>query len=599
MAHSTNAPSELNDSNSRACIHRHHETVHGRFECQAAQSPDVIALTGEEGQLTYSQLERRANQLAHFLLKKGVRPEDRVGVLLKRSTAAVVSFLAILKAGAAYVPLDRRYPQERLDFMVDDAGLSFTITEDTLVYGAEEISELPAHPPLTTSPIDGVAYVIYTSGSTGTPKGVEIRHTGILHMVIEANCLRVSDISTFLHVSSISFDAAVLEIWSPLLHGGQLVIAPDGPLSTRRLTELLQSDITHSLLPTALFHRQAEESPESFSRLHTLAVGGEVLSASHAAKIRAAYPELRLMNLYGPTEATVYSTFHVVGDITSCESVPIGRPIPNARILVLDDRFQPVEEGSLGELFVGGPGLARGYLNRPDLTSERFIRDPSDTEEIVYRTGDLVRRNESGDLIFCGRTDNQVKIYGYRIELGEVEAFLQRHESVKQALAAKCEDEFGVSFLAVYYTTHEAVPVTSSELAAYLRLHLPRHMIPRTFIHLAKIPVTVGGKVDRGALPEAAAGSMNRLQSMTLEHQVREIWKSVLSLDHLDLDDNLFDAGGASLHAFRIHQETMRIFEDVEIGLMDVFSYPSVREYSAHLKEKLCETKGTGPTQSE
>ncbi|MFI8294239.1 AMP-binding protein [Streptomyces sp. NPDC085614] len=336
-------------------------TVHDLVERWAERTPDAVAVTDGVETLTYAGLSERANRLAHFLVEAGARPGSRVGVCLPRGIDAVVAFLAALKSGCAYVPMDANYPAERLAFMAEDAGLALTVTADLLREKSQEISSLPCESPGTASGGDDIADVIYTSGSTGRPKGVEVRHNSVVALVRCADFMGVDGTSRFLHASSISFDAAVLEIWSALLCGGRLVVAPDGPLSSAELSSELLAGVTHAMIPTALFHRQAADAPESFAGLRVLAVGGEALGSEHARAVCRANPNLRLVNLYGPTEVTVYCTYHVMEGVEEvADPAPIGRPAANVRLRVLDAGLRPVPVGEVGELFVGGGG-GRGW----------------------------------------------------------------------------------------------------------------------------------------------------------------------------------------------------------------------------------------------
>lgn len=532
-------------------------TVHDLVERWAMQTPGSVAVTDGDESLTYAELSRRASQLAYFLAERGARPSSRVGVCLPRGIDAVVAFLAVLKTGCAYVPLDPNYPPDRLAFMLEDAELALTITPDLLWENAETVSvscDLPTQVTLS----DDIAYVIYTSGSSGKPKGIEVRHRSIVNLVMCADYLKVSHTSRFLHASSISFDAAVLEIWSALLRGGQLVIAKDGPLSSAELADLLQGGVTHAMLPTALFHRQAEDAPESFAGLQTVTVGGEALSADHARAVCQANPGVRLINLYGPTEITVYCTYHVLESAEEiADPVPIGRPAANVRLRVLGADLRPVPEGSVGELFVGGHGLARGYLHRPELTAERFISDPEQPGERLYRTGDLVRWQPDGTLVFCGRADDQVKLHGHRIEPGEIEAALRGHGAVAQAIVVRREERPGRPFLAAYVSLRSGQQVTADQLRSHLSSRLPAYMVPSAFQMLSALPLTANGKVDVAALPvpsrvrEMGLGPVMAPRS-AVEEELAALWQECLDLDDVSVLDNFVTVGGDSLAAMRI-----------------------------------------------
>ncbi|MFF8848072.1 amino acid adenylation domain-containing protein [Streptomyces sp. NPDC015127] len=541
-------------------------TVHDLVEQWAKQTPDAVAVTNGRESLTYAELSVRANRLAHFLTDRGASPSSRVGVWLPRGIDAVVSFLAVLKAGCAYVPLDPNYPPDRLTFISEDAELVLTITPDLLRENAETAS-LPCDSPTEVALCDGIAYVIYTSGSTGKPKGIEVHHSSIVDLVMCADYMEVDHTSRFLHASSISFDAAVLEIWSALLRGGQLVIAKDGPLSSEELADLLQGGITHAMLPTALFHRQAEDAPESFAGLQTVTVGGETLSADHATAVCQANPGLRLINLYGPTEVTVYCTYHVLESADGItDPVPIGRPAANARLRVLDTDLRPVAVGQVGELFVGGPCLARGYLHRPELTAERFVSDPQDARLRLYRTGDLVRWQPDGTLVFCGRVDDQIKLHGHRIEPGEIETVLRGHGAVARVRVVRREDRPGRPYLAAYITLSKGQQVTTEELRAHLARRLPAYMVPAAFQVLPALPLTANGKVDAAALPtpsrvrDAGLGPVVAPRS-AVEEELVALWREILDLEEVSVHDGFVAAGGNSLAAMRIATAVGKRFE--------------------------------------
>ncbi|MFI8829159.1 amino acid adenylation domain-containing protein [Streptomyces sp. NPDC053431] len=564
--------------------------VHDLVARRAQDTPDAVAViaaeTGES--LTYAQLEEQANRLAHYLAERGAGPGTRIGVRLPRSIDTVVAFLAILKTGAAYVPLDPAYPRERLEYMAQDAELVLEITPRLLQRDAAVIATCPASPPAVAWQTDDIACVIYTSGSTGLPKGVQITHGSIVDLVTCAEHTSLGPGSRLLHAASVSFDAAVLEIWSALLSGSQLVIAESGPLSPDRLGQLLGL-VTDAFLPTALFHRQVDERPQSFTGLQTLMVGGEALEHAHAVKALQHSPGLRLINLYGPTETTAYATYHLLTDPDQVPSpVPIGRPTPNTRIQILDQDLRPVPIGVPGELCIGGPGLAAGYLGRPELTKERFIPDPDDPAERLYRTGDLVSWNTDGTLAYLGRIDDQVKLHGYRIEPGEIETVLQDHPAVARVLVVKREDQPGSPYLAAYYTAAPGAEVSSQELTDLAASRLPTYMAPRVYIALEQFPLTGNGKVDRAALPAPQTTPLPESapdpDGGDVEQEVAAIWRSVIMVDIIHPDERLFDIGGASLHVARIHQLVAERFHLTRLRMTDLFAHPTIRTYSAHIR---------------
>ncbi|MEU1280261.1 amino acid adenylation domain-containing protein [Streptomyces sp. NPDC005805] len=544
-------------------------TVHGGVEDWAVRTPDAVAVSDAVRSLTYAELSAEADRVARFLAAEGVRPGQRVGVRLPRGADAVVAFLAVLKAGCAYVPLDPHYPEPRLAFMTADAGLAVTVTPYLLrEWGHRDVPAADGGRERRSRETAGrdIAYVIYTSGSTGEPKGVEVPHRGVVAMVAaSAGHLGVDTASRFLHVSSVSFDAAVLEIWVTLLNGGHLVVADDGPPSAAELSGAL-GRVTHAFLPTALFHRQAEAAPESFRGLAVLGVGGEAMDAGHAATVLATAPETRLVNLYGPTEITVYCTFHVLDASRDVSApVPIGVATRHTRLRVLDAGLREVPPGEVGELFVGGPALARGYLNRPELTAERFVPDPGDADRRLYRTGDLVRLRSDGTLEFRGRADRQMKLNGHRIEPGEVEALLRQHPGVAQAAAVRCDDGSGRPFLAAYVVLREGVPDSPARLREHLAGELPAHLVPATLDVLTEMPLTANGKLDAAALPppvrrrDPGAGPITEPRT-TLEKDLAALWQEVLGVPELSVEDEFAALGGTSLAAMRVTSAVSRRF---------------------------------------
>lgn len=447
------------------------------FEAQVDADPDAIAIVFGEQRVTYRELNRRANQIAHHLRSLGVGPGLLVGICVKRSLEMVVSILGILKAGGAYVPLDPNYPQERLAFMADDARLSVIITHEHLVQRlpacqAERLCidtdwrQLARHStenPVCPVTAEHLAYVMYTSGSTGIPKGASITHRSVVRLVKETNYAGLTAAEVFLQYAPISFDAATLELWGSLLNGGVLVVPPPHNLSLSELGEMVREHgVTILWLTAGLFHLMVDECLEDLRTVRQLLSGGDVLSVPHVTRVLATLKGCTLINGYGPTENT---TFTCCYPMTSVEqigaSVPIGRPIANTSVYILDRHLQPAPVGVPGELYTGGDGLARDYHNRPGLTAEKFIRNPFG-EGRLYRTGDLVRYLPDGNIEFLGRIDNQVKVRGFRIELGEIEAVLERHPAVQQAVVLALADQDGDKRLAAYLTLSPEVAATGA-----------------------------------------------------------------------------------------------------------------------------------------
>jgi amino acid adenylation domain-containing protein len=578
--------------------------VHHLVDRWAARTPDALAAVTDDERLTYRQLIDKAGRLANHLAELGAEPGARIGVRLPRGLDAVTAFLAVLKTGAAYVPLDPAYPEPRLALMTEDADLLLTVTPELLAEDRAAIDAAPPVPPATAVTADDTAYVIYTSGSTGRPKGVEIPHRAVADLASGARrWAGVGPGARLLLVASLSFDMVTFDIWGALANGARLTVAPPGALTAHHIaTQIARHGITHGDLPTALFHRQIEESPAAFAGLRTLLVGGEVLNPALAAAALAANPGLRLINGYGPTEATTYSTFHTLTSPDDVpDPIPLGRPTPGTRARILDPHRRPVPIGIVGELHLGGPGLASGYLDRPDLTAERFTDDPYGAPgERLYRTGDLARWRPDGTIEYAGRADGQIKLFGYRVEPGDIEAALRAHPAVIQAVVTRREDRPGRPYLAAYYTTAPGAEVTARDLTDLAAARLPSYMVPRVFTALERIPVTEGGKIDRTALPApAAARPAPQVPARTtaeraaaddlaaVQERVAAIWRDVITADTLGPDERLFDIGGASLHVALIHQRVADHFGLAGLRMIDLFAHPTIRSYAAHV-HRLC-----------
>ncbi|MGH9463236.1 MAG: non-ribosomal peptide synthetase, partial [Vicinamibacteria bacterium] len=442
--------------------------VHELFEAQAARTPDAVALEYEGHSVTYAKLNARANQLAHYLRAQGVGPEVMVGLCVERSLEMVVGTLGILKAGGAYVPLDPDYPASRLAFMLEDTQAPVLLTQGRLrerlpayvgrvvaldADWAEIARESEKNPKVQVG-ARNLAYVIYTSGSTGRPKGTSIEHRSVVRLVRNTNYIELGPDEVFLQFAPISFDASTLELWGPLLNGARLVVCPAGRLSLEELGQVIRErGVTTLWLTAALFHQMVDTRIESLRGVRQLLAGGETLSVPHVRRMLEVIGNNRLINGYGPTENTTFTCCYVMtADTRIGHTVPIGRPISNSRVYVLDSRLQPVPVGVYGELHIGGDGLAREYLHQPQLTEEKFVPDPFGAEPgaRLYKTGDRVRYLPDGNIEFLGRVDNQVKIRGYRIELGEIEAALSTHPAVREAVVLAREDTPGEKRLVAY-----------------------------------------------------------------------------------------------------------------------------------------------------
>jgi amino acid adenylation domain-containing protein/non-ribosomal peptide synthase protein (TIGR01720 family) len=573
--------------------------VHERFEQQAARMPDAPALVFGEERLTYAELAQRSNQVANRLRGLGVGPEVQVGICVERSAEMVVGLLGILKAGAAYLPLDPNYPRDRLAFMLADSGVGVLLTQERLLsklppHGARvvcldrdwpEIAEESGEFSASGVGADNLAYVIYTSGSTGRPKGVQVTHCGLGNLAeAETRVFGVHPGSRVLQFASLSFDASIFEIVMALGAGACLCVGTreallPGVSLLRELRERKVSIVT--LPPSALAALPVEELPA----LEVVTVAGENCPAE---LVKRWGKGRRFYNLYGPTEATVWSTYALCAD--GDVAPPIGGPIRNTRVYVLDTRLQPVPVGAPGELHIGGLGLARGYLNRPDLTAERFVPDPFAEEPggRLYRTGDLVKYRSDGALEFLGRQDTQVKVRGFRIELGEIEAVLGRHPGVRDTVVLLREDVPGDKRLVAYFVPREESPASVAALRTYVLERLPDHMAPAAFVLLERFPLTPNGKVDRRALP-APEGRPDLAERYVaprsgIEQKIAAVWQDVLKLEKVGARDNFFDLGGHSLHLLQVHGRLRGEF-DGDVSVMDLFRYPTIQAIAERLSE--------------
>ncbi|HEX2190549.1 MAG TPA: amino acid adenylation domain-containing protein, partial [Longimicrobiaceae bacterium] len=570
------------------------------FAERAARTPDAPALLGAGAPLTYGALDERANRLARHLLRRGLAPEARVGICLERGPEMVVALLAALKAGGAYVPLDPRYPAERLAFMLADADVAVLVTEEgtrgalpvpsglpvVSIDGARaEIAAERADAPALAAGPRSLAYVVYTSGSTGTPKGVAVEQRSVVRLVRGANYVELGEDEVILQAAPVSFDASTLEIWGALLNGARLVLVPGtNPLLEELGRAIALHGVTTLWLTAGLFEAMARERLEDLAGVRQLLTGGDVVPVDAVARVRARFPALRLVNGYGPTENTTFTCCHTVGEAWSGGPVPIGSPVSNTRVYVLDAALCPVPIGVPGELYAGGDGVARGYLGRPALTAERFVPDPFATEPgaRLYRTGDRVRWLPDGSVEFLGRTDHQVKIRGFRIEPGEIEARLREHPAVRQAVVLAREDAPGEKRLVAYVVGEAA----ADALRAHLDACLPAYMVPAAYVPLEALPLTSNGKLDRGALPAPDGAAYARRgheppRNLT-ERVLAEIWTEVLGVEQVGRRDHFFDLGGHSLLAVRLVSR-MREALNPAATVEDVFAHPTLCDLAARM----------------
>jgi amino acid adenylation domain-containing protein len=568
--------------------------IHELFEGQAVRTPDRVAVVFEGEELTYGELNHRANQLAHYLRRLGVGPEVLVGILVDRSLEMMVGLLGVLKAGGAYVPLDPSYPLERLAFMVEDAQVSVLLTQEAQIgtipeYKGhvicldrdwEKVAEESSEALGGGVNSGNLAYVIYTSGSTGKPKGVQISHRAVVNFLL--SMLKEPGLSgedILLSVTTLSFDIAALELFLPLITGGRVVlvsreVAGDGALLLRRLGECGAT----VMQATPSTWRLLLEAGWSEKIGLKMLCGGEGLPRDLASQLLERGDSL--WNMYGPTETTIWSAVYKVE--SQGGPVLIGAPIANTQIYILDGHFQLVPVGVVGELYIGGDGLARGYLNRPELTRERFIDNPfgGGVGSRLYRTGDLARYWPDGNIEVLGRLDHQVKVRGFRIELGEIETALGRHPGVREGVVVAREDVPGDKRLVAYVVPDGGQPPSVSVLRQYLQEKLPAHMVPTAFVILEKFPLTPNGKIDRRSLPSPTS-LRPELESdyvaprSEIERTITSIWQAVLHLEKIGIHDNFFEVGGHSLLATQAISRINKAFR-VDLPLRSFFENPII-----------------------
>ena len=605
------------------------ECIHQQFEAQVEQTPEAVAVvfTDEETlqikSLNYQELNAKANQLAHYLRSQGIKPNELVGLCVERSLDMVIGLLGILKAGAAYVPLDPAYPPERLALMVADAKVSVLLTQQQLLARLPQsapvvcldtdwqaIATAPEHNPINQTTPAHLAYVIYTSGTTGKPKGVMIQHQSLVaYTETAANTYGVTASDRILQFASISFDAAAEEIFPCLIAGATLVLRTEEMLSS--VPGFLQTcsdwSITVLDLPTAFWHQIAAELttpglilPES---LRLLIIGGESALAEHIATWQQQIdPGIRLMNSYGPTETTIVATMCDLSTTKVVDSVPIGRAIRNIQTYVLDPDLQPVPIGIPGELYIGGIGVALGYLNQPLLTAEKFIPNLFSNKPgtRLYKTGDLVRYRHSGELEFLGRIDHQVKIRGFRIELGEIETAIAQYPVVQEAVVIAHEDNLKQKRLIAYLIPNQHHTFVASELQRFLQAKLPSYMIPANFVCLESLPLTPNRKVDRSSLPAPDLTTQSQTTTTVsprtpTEKKLVQIWAEILSLQQVSIHDDFFSLGGHSLLMTQLLTRVRDTFQ-VDLSLRSLFAAPTIAKLAETI-ENVGQFKDSPPSE--
>ncbi|HTC94823.1 MAG TPA: amino acid adenylation domain-containing protein, partial [Terriglobales bacterium] len=586
------------------------KTLAELFEEQVKRGPGQVAVVYGNQSLTYGELNRRANQLAHYLRGRGVKRQELVGLSLRRSPEMIVGLLGIVKAGGAYVPLDAEYPLERLRYMQAETELRLIVSEKQLAEklppaegteiifldGPENdaIGKESGENPRERGQAEDLAYVMYTSGSTGRPKGVCIPQRAVVRLVRGTDYVTLGPDEVLLQYAPVSFDAATFEIWGALLNGGRLAVMEAGSGSLVELGRALKRHgVTTLWLTAGLFHLMVEERIEDLRGVKQLLAGGDVLSVQAVKKITRELPQCHVINGYGPTENTTFTCcFAVDRSQELANTLPIGRGIANTQVYVLDEHRQAAPVGVAGEIYAGGDGLAQGYWKRAELTKERFVEHPFRAGERLYRTGDMGRWREDGVIEFLGRKDQQVKVRGYRIELGEIEAALREVAGVEQAVVV-ARSEGGEKRL-VGYVVGSGPELEASAVREQVRQKLPEYMVPGEMVVLKELPLTANGKVDRERLPqprvsrrEEGAEGRSRSDSTVgsgLEEKIAQVWREVLGREQVGVEENFFDLGGHSLRMMQVHSRLQKELElGRELGMVELFQYPTVRSLARHL----------------
>lgn len=575
------------------------QTIDRYFAEQAKRTPSKTAVIYRKDQITYRELHEKSNQLAHMLREKGVVQNMIVGLIMDQSIDLIIAILGVLKAGGAYLPINPLYPTARKKHMLEESQVGVVITGSL-----QNVSGIGSYDILLLDQVDlnlyersdlslerfktDLCYVMYTSGSTGVPKGVMIEHKSVVRLVKHADYIHISENDNILQTSSQVFDASTFEYWGALTNGATLYLTDRSdildPVQLERLVK--ECGITIMWMTSPLFNHMCQQNIHIFQNLQHLLMGGDVLSPAHIQRVKNEYPELNIINGYGPTENTTFSTCYSIGSLDGT-SIPIGKPIANTKVFILDryGKIQPI--GIAGELHIAGDGLARGYVNSPELTSEKFIPNPVRTGELVYRTGDVARWLENGTIEYLGRLDSQVKISGYRIEPKEIEYRLMKHPEMNEVAVILKHRQSGEKYLSAYYAAKSQLGV--EEVKQFLATELPSYMIPAEFVQLTELPLTGNGKVNVDLLPEPGEQSPDHLvrPRNPIEQKLTEIWAETLdkNQEQIDINQNFFDLGGSSLNIIQVGSKIRETF-GVEISTAMLFQFTTIRQIGEHMRQE-------------
>ncbi|MFB6764656.1 non-ribosomal peptide synthetase [Bacillus altitudinis] len=582
------------------------------FEHNVRKQPNAVALSAGDHTMTYAELNEQANRLARHLQKNGVGHQTVTAILAERTPELIVSLLAVLKAGATYVPIDPDYPESRIQYMLKDSGATHLLTHSSFISQTrslafdgtylfaddQEILLMSSENLPLEAGLNDTAYIMYTSGTTGQPKGIMTTHSNIARVVKNTNYLTILETDTLLSLSNSVFDGFTFDVYGALLNGAKLVLPQkETILDMGKLTELIKGEhISVMFVPTALFHLLVDEGTDWMRGVRKVLFGGERASVQHVRKAFDVMGKGRLLNVYGPTESTVFATYYPIDEAIPLEarSIPIGKPLNQTGAYILSEHRQLQPIGMVGELCLSGKGLAKGYLNRPDLTKQVFIAHPFAAGERLYRTGDLAYFREDGLIEYAGRVDDQVKIRGHRIELTEIEANLLMHPGVKQAVLLADHDETNHTRLLAYITCDDAWKGKLDDIKSRLKERLPAYMLPHELIELENLPLTPNGKVDKRQLPKPEAPQGNRrvkLPANEVEQKLLVMWREVLEREDISTDDHFFELGGHSLKAMSLLSKVSKEFE-VQVPIHLLFETPTIEALSHYIQHQGGETAG-------